>query len=254
MTIFICEDDPYYQDMLYKCVKGLLSWESYDDIALACPTDDPAKLIGYIKEHKGSGLYFLDIELGGGYNGVEIAKEIRQYDPRGFIVFVTSHQKYMDLTFEYKIEALDYIQKEDAGTVQDKVYKCIENAYNKYVSRDEKSFYIFKATGNQWISCEHEDILFMRSDPDDARRIIVHTKKRQYTTYSSLDNLSKTLTSGSFFRCHRSYILNLRNIPLRDGAIIFSGDNKIIMHDGCECLVSVRKKRGLLELVNNMLK
>ena len=253
LTIFICEDDPHYQDFLYNCIKDLVSWDE-SDIEIAKPTNDPAKIIGCIKDRKVYGLYFLDIELGGGYNGIEVAKEIRQHDPRGFIVFVTSHQRYMNLTFEYKVEALGYIKKTKSEKIfREEISKCIEDAQKRHTTRIEDNCYIFKTQGGQRVSCEHEDILFIQSDSIDARRVIIHTKKRQYTTYISLDKLSKTLPSRIFFRCHRSCILNMDNIPKRDGAIIFNENNNITMQNGAECLISVRKKRGLIRLASDMM-
>lgn len=247
ISIFICEDNDYYKDMLYECIKKYIDFEELD-VELTLSTGDPDKVIDCIKGHKLSGLYFLDIELGGGYNGVDIAKEIRQHDPRGFIVFITSHQRYMHLTFEYKIEALAYIKKgNDENAVRQEVCRCIQYAYNKHISRVNDDYYIIIKTQNGLVSCEYEDILFFQTDPTDSRRIIIHTRKRQYTFYNSLDNLFKTLPKDIFFKCHKSYILNMANIPKRDGSVIIPDNGKIIMQNGAECIVSIRNKGALLK-------
>lgn len=46
-------------------------------------------------------------------NGFELAQEIRKFDPRGFIIFITTHAELSYMTFTYKVEALDYIIKDD---------------------------------------------------------------------------------------------------------------------------------------------
>lgn len=55
---------------------------------------------------------FLDIEIKGEEKkGLEIAKEIRKKDPHATIVFVTTHSEFMPITFQYKVAALDFIDK-----------------------------------------------------------------------------------------------------------------------------------------------
>ena len=44
-------------------------------------------------------------------SGLELAVKLREYDPRGFIVFITAHDDMMFETFRYRLEALDYIVK-----------------------------------------------------------------------------------------------------------------------------------------------
>ena len=247
ISVFICEDNDYYKDMLHECIKKYIDFEELD-VELELSTGEPEKIINCIKGRKLNGLYFLDIELGGGYNGIDIAKEIRQHDPRGFIVFITSHQSYMHLTFEYKIEALAYIRKANGeDDVRQEVCRCIENAYKKHLSRVNDDCYIFIKTQNGLVSCEYEDILFFQTDSTDSRRVIVHTKKRQHTFYNSLDNLFKTLPKDIFFKCHKSYILNMTNIPKKDGSILIQDNGKIIMQNGAECFVSTRNKSALLK-------
>ena len=249
ISVFICEDNDYYKDMLYGCVKKYIDFEELD-VELELSTAEPEKIINCIKGRNLNGLYFLDIELGGGYNGVDIAKKIRQHDPRGFIVFITSHQRYMSLTFEYKIEALAYIKKSnDENAVRQEVCRCIEYAYKKHLSRVNDESYIIIKTQNGLVSCEYEDILFFQTDSTDSRRIIVHTKKRQHTFYNSLDNLFKTLPKDIFFKCHKSYILNMTNIPKRDGSILIQESGKIIMQNGAECFVSTRNRGALLKML-----
>lgn len=254
LTIFICEDDPYYQNLLYDNIQGAVDWDTFD-AELTKPTDDPEKIIKCIQERKYHGLYFLDIELGGGRSGIDVAEDIRQHDPRGFIVFVTSHNKYMNLTFEYKVEAMDYIYKTNNEKIfRKEIKKCIENAHKKHISRIEENCYIFKTLGGQTISCEYEDILLFQIDSSIANRVIVHTKRRQYTIYKSLDKISKELKSNTFYRCHKSCLLNTTNILRRDGAIVFNKEGKIIMQNGAECPVSVRYKSGLKVLANEIVR
>jgi len=251
LHIFICEDDLSHQKMILDCIQKHITFEEYDiDITLC--TRDPNKIIDIIKETKINGLYFLDVELDGGYNGVSVAKEIRQHDPRGYIVFVTAHPRYMSLTFEYKVEALDYINKTNANEVQQKICTCITNAYRKHVSRSEEERYIFKTQNGHKISCDHADILFFQTDNRGTKRIILHAKKRQYTFYGTLDEVMESLPKGVFYSCHKSYIININNISAFNIQKLQEGSLYIIMENGVECRISTRKRSDLLKMIEVM--
>ena len=70
-------------------------------------------LLEKIKETGEVGIYFLDIDLKTDMTGLTLAQEIRKYDPRGFIIFITTHSEMSYMTFIYKLEALDFILKDD---------------------------------------------------------------------------------------------------------------------------------------------
>ena len=245
LSVFVCDDDPMYLQGVSEGIRNYICMEELDINMTLC-TANPAEIIRYIRDNKVNGLYFLDIELAGGGNGVEIAKAIRQYDPRGFIVFITSHLEYLPLTFEYKVEALAYIQKEAANVVREKICGCIADAYNKHVSRSDEGCYIFKTQGGRKISCGFDDILFFETDAPGSKRIILHTKKRQYKFYGSLNEAMAALPVGLFFKCHKSYVVNVSNLTESCIDDLNQGKDYIVMSNGAICFVSARNKRSLL--------
>ena len=250
ISVFICEDNPRYLDMLTKCVKDYILMEAYD-MELSICTPDPNDIIEYIKNNPVIGLYILDVELENGDNGVELARSIRQYDPRGFIAFVTAHPHYIQKTFEYQVEAMAYIQKaDDENLVCKKIIECIKNAYGKHVSRAYATPFIFKSVNGRTVSCEYGDILFFETDPQKGvKRILLHTKARQYTFYGTISELSDTLPKGHFFRCHKSSIVNVDNLTDDCKEDLEQGKDRIFMPNGTQCPVSVRKRRDLLRLM-----
>jgi len=224
--------------------------EDYDMELTLC-TPNPAEIIDYIKSNEVSGLYILDVELENGENGVELARTIRQYDPRGFIAFVTAHPHYIYKTFEYQVEAMAYIQKTDNECVVcQKVAECIKNAYKKHVSRAYATPFIFKSANGRTVSCEYGDILFFETDVQkDAKRIILHTKNRQYTFYGTIKELAKELPNGHFLKCHKSSIVNVDNLIEDCKEDLEQGKDYMLMSNGAECPVSTRKRRALLKLM-----
>lgn len=245
LSIFVCDDDPYYLKLISECVLKYVAFEEID-AELAICTPDPEKIIDYISKNKATGLYFMDVELEGGYNGVDVSKKIRSHDPRGFISFVTAHPNYMALTFEYKVEALAYIQKGADRNVIKSIKECIKDAYNKHVARADGG-YIFKTLSGQKVHCNFEDIIFIETDKRGTKRVIIHTKKRQYPFYSTIDDVEKSLPNGLFYRCHKSYIVNVSNLTETNKKDILNDATHTNMSDGTTCQISLRRRAGLIK-------
>lgn len=106
LSIFVCEDNNEQREKFTKIIQNLILIENFD-MELKLSTSKPDDILDYLAENDVSGLYFLDIDLKSSINGIELASMIRQYDPRGFIVFITTHSEMSYLTFIYKVEAMD---------------------------------------------------------------------------------------------------------------------------------------------------
>ena len=114
LKVYICEDDKSQRDQYSKIIQDIIAIENLD-FKVEMISEDPRKVLEHVKNVKGqgSGIYFLDIELKvDDLNGIILAQEIRKYDPRGFVVFVTTHSEMTLLTFKYNVEAMDYIIKD----------------------------------------------------------------------------------------------------------------------------------------------
>ncbi|MCL1842723.1 MAG: LytTR family DNA-binding domain-containing protein [Defluviitaleaceae bacterium] len=253
LSVFICEDNQPYREMLLDCIEKFIAIKNFDMEVSLC-THNPAEILNHIGKNV-NGLYFLDVEIanlvtGDVVNGVELAQAIRERDPRGFIVFITAHPRYISLTFEYKVEALAYIHKAEGENVRNKIHDCIENAYNKHVSRADEGYFIFQARYGLLVSCGYDDILFFETQ--SSNRIILHARKRQYKFYSTLEKIIKELPFGLFFHCHKSYIINVSNLTEKAVFDLRRGNDRIIMPNGSACLVSSRKKSGLIKLLETI--
>lgn len=102
LRIFVCEDNKEQRERISKIIKDIILIEDFD-MELTLITEKPDDVISYIKENDGVGLYFLDIDLKSSINGIKLATKIREYDLRGFIVFITTHTEMSYLTFMYRL-------------------------------------------------------------------------------------------------------------------------------------------------------
>lgn len=145
LPVFICEDNRMQRERLTKYIEDYIMVEHFD-MKLELSTGDPFELVSRMPTHQGMGLYFLDIDLGQpDMNGFELAQEIRKFDPRGFIIFITTHAELSYMTFTYKVEALDYIIKDDIDLLHDRVLACMKQAEERISNdQDMQKYFTFK--------------------------------------------------------------------------------------------------------------
>lgn len=238
LKVFICEDNKEQRERFSKIVQDVLLIENYD-IELGLVTSDPNELINYIDNNDLSGLYFLDIDLKSEINGIELATKIRKYDPRGFIVFITTHAEMSYLTFIYKVEAMDYIIKDNYNNIRERIQQCIADAHTKYSAKSTELQKIFTIkSDDKIVNIEYRKILFFETSPT-IHKVIVHAVDRQIEFYAKMKEIEEKL-DDRFYRCHKSFIVNKDNIKEID-----VNNRCIYMINGEQCLISTRLMKGL---------
>lgn len=239
LKIFICEDNIKEQEKLKKIVENTILIENYD-MELKLVTSNPYKVLEEIKLNPCSGIYFLDVDLGCDINGIELGEKIRTYDPRGFIIFITTHAEMSYLTFIHKVEAMDFIIKDDTYNISQRIQDCIKNAHTRYTATTNDIQKVFSIkVDDKIISIQYDDILFFETS-STVHKVILHSENRLIEFYSKMKDL-ETLLDDSFCRCHSSYIVNKNNIKEID-----KKKRVIYMKNGDTCFASVRGLRNLL--------
>lgn len=146
IDIYICEDNEKQRNYLKSQIDNFIAFEQLD-MQITTATDDPAIILSAAQHSSNCGLYFLDIDLNTPEtNGFLLAQNIRKIEPRCFIVFVTSHIELSYYTYQYKVEALDFIVKDNIDTMKNKIHECILNAYEKHTHSSQHNISIFTAT------------------------------------------------------------------------------------------------------------
>lgn len=238
LKIYICEDIEVQRDRLQQIIENIVLMEDLD-MELGCVSENPHTILEKVKETEDVGIYFLDIALETDMTGLTLAQEIRKYDPRGFIIFVTTHSEMSYMTFIYKLEALDFILKDIPEELGKRVYECILKANQRYASANNKVQANYSVKVNDKVfTVDYDDILFFETSPN-VHKIILHCKNRQMEFLGKIKEIEKEL-DGRFYRCHRSFLVNRDNIREIDF------QNRVIyMVNGDECLLSTRMMKGL---------
>ncbi|WPC44541.1 LytTR family DNA-binding domain-containing protein [Clostridium sp. JS66] len=237
LQVLICDDNSSYRDKIKQIIENTILRENLD-LSIALCTENPEDIIKYTEKNSITGIYFLDVDLKSNINGIRLGEKIRDLDPKGFIIFTTIHMEMSYLAFKYKVEAMDYVIKDEEDYKQ-RINSCIMKAYNTYYKENNKEGFISINEDSRVINIKLCDILFIETS-NIAHKIRVHEENRQIEFYGNLKDIQEKLTSN-FYRCHKSYIVNKDKIKEID-----MKNNKIIMTNDEECYVSFRYKKGLL--------
>lgn len=148
--------------------------------------EDGVQLLTLVEQEKPQ-LVFLDVEMPG-KTGVECARVIQDMNPAIVLIFATAHDEYMGDAFE--VYAFDYLLK---PFKKERVMQTLERAKKRIRHQTD---------GETPLLVQRED-----------RTTVFYTASgERYVTSDSLSDTEARLDSSIFFRCHKSYIINLNHI------------------------------------------
>ena len=165
---------------------------------------------------------FLDVEMPG-MTGLECAKSIQDTDPRTILVFATAHDDYMAQAFE--VYAFDYMVKPFR---LERVMKTLERIREVVLGRQAAQqpvggtvtavakartapsgrIMLHHKEGVNFVS--QSDILLVQRE--NRSTVLYATGGRRFETSEALGDVEERLDPRIFFRCHKSYIINLNVI------------------------------------------
>ena len=201
IKIAFCDDD---MEVLHQ-MNGLLERyrvERNEDITYAA-YQSPFELLTEIEKGISPDILFLDVVMPG-QNGMDVAKEIRQYDTNMKIIFLTSSPEFA--VESYTVGAYFYqlkpIWAESFFRLMDSVLaECEKKKKNSLVVRSKDG--ITRIDLRQLEYCE---VL--------GRKLLFHLENGAVLeSAGSLDDLAGQLMQYSnFFRPHRSFVVNMEYI------------------------------------------
>lgn len=228
MKAIIIEDEKRAQIYL----KGVINQVAPEIEVVAICDDLPSGVLAIRKFQPE--IVFLDIEMPK-YNGLEIVNFFGKDEIQFNIIFTTAYNQYAIQAF--KTSALDYLLKPiDPEELKETIERYKQKQLNTFhklqvaklrLSHTEK---IAIPDGNNLIMIEVNEILYLKADSNYTDIHLTNGKK--YTTSRILKNFEETLSSYSqFFRCHKSYIVNilhtLKFSKANGGTVILKNDVEI---------------------------
>ncbi len=218
ISILVCDDLPEERANL---IRKLRAYEQTHDAELEIETaSDGAELIAKWQPDRWE-IIFLDIYMPH-LNGIEAARQLRKVDTRCEIVFVTTSR---DHGMEgYALKAMDYLTK--PYSQQD-----VDGAMDWYIrkqSEKRRELTVRTADGNEDLPLK--DVCYIESR---GHTCDIHLNGRVVRVRRSIDELSAEL-SDAFFRCHKSFLVNLAHASGIDG-------NRFRMDNGDSVSISATK-------------
>ena len=146
-------------------------------------------------------ILFLDIQMKG-MDGMETARKLRASKFRGFLLFITVLKEMVFQSFE--VQAYDYLVK----PVDEKQFgKTMERLFASMQNASEDSLLVQKGYEGRIIP--KDEIVFCEIID---RKIYLNLASGEVVDYyERIENLETKLGSH-FFRCHRSYLINLKHL------------------------------------------
>lgn len=186
-------------------------------------------------------IYFLDIDLNHELNGIQLTQYTRQVDDLGRIIFITTHAELAPVTFQYKVEALDYIVKSNFDQIQQQVIEVLNVILERQsLNAEVKRQFVFQS-GSRTKSIDYDSILYFESLPQ-PHKIGLNTIHGNYQFYDSLKSIEQS--DESFVRVHKSYVAHLamiESVDLKQQTITFK--------DGSNCPLSRARAKNLIKLI-----
>lgn len=218
IKIFICENEDIQRNMLCNIIEKKIMIEEYEmelSLSAASPEAFLEGVTHTFSTDEGfyTGMYFLDLDLNAEQTGFDLARKIREIDPRGFIVIITTHSEMLPLTFRYMIEPLDYIIKSSAREMERRIQQCMEEANNRYLrfmSDHKTGQTISFSAGKKIYSMYVNDILYITTT-ETAHKLQVCCTNKILLIRGSITGIEKQLPD-IYFKISRETVVNTIHI------------------------------------------
>lgn len=161
-------------------------------------------------DRSGANLFILDIDLHEEYNGIQIAKKIRERDMQSNIIFISSHIELISYIFIHNLKVITFIDKMDPyfdqrlfsalKVVLDemKIMKKKNKAIAVEVLQYQYKGYYYRIPFNEIVGIETNTV---------KRGLVINTDQKRYLYRTSMKELLEILPK-EFVQIHRSIVVN----------------------------------------------
>ena len=204
MNVIIVDDEyPARKELRYFI-------ENYTDMNIMGEFDNGLDVLNFIQENTLDAI-FLDINIPK-LDGMLLAKTIDKFEKRPKIIFITAYDNYAVEAFNLKI--FDYILKPYSDERIISMLHRLKNTSDKKNNEDKAEYQKVSNKISLWKNgkihiVDVNDIYYC-----EARERYTHifTKDEDYEIREGISEVEKTINHNSFFRSHRSYLVNLEKI------------------------------------------
>ncbi len=215
ISVAICDDEKYMSDQIEKSVSDFFHGKNMEVVVSQFPCGE--ELLRYDKPID---LLFLDIQMKE-TDGMTVARKLRKRGFRGYLIFVTVLKEMVFQSFE--VQAFDYLVK---PIEQRQFDKTMERLLESMQNAGEANLLVRRGYESHIIALD--DIVYCEIIDRKVYLHLISSKIIDY--YERIENLESRL-DGRFFRCHRSFLINLQYLKSYQ-------DQTAYMEDGTRIPVS----------------
>lgn len=234
LKVAICEDDPTQAKNVRRMVEA---WgEARGQKTTVYPYAGCEAFLTDWMESMDYDLLLLDIDLGGGMNGMELARYIRRKDRGITIVFLTGLPEYMSQG--YDVQAFHFLVKPVAeGRLRDVLDRAA-------AAVSKKESFLFLETEAEAERIPMSRIVYAEAFSHTAALYLTPEKAGESLCSREaklcLGDLEERLPGNVFLRCHRSYLVHLPYVRR-------IGRNEVFLEYGASVPVSRGKRAQLYQ-------
>lgn len=239
LNFVLCDDNQQHNTYMQQRVEKILEKNNFIG-KVALVSTNPFDIQKYVLENScENNVYMLDIDLNNKISGIELAKSIREYDSRSYLIFVTAHQEYTLVSF--KIKTFDFLVKPISLTILESTIKALYKDYTACSEQKSSNFLSVKSGTNIHIFNLNDIVFFEKF----GQVMVIHTLNGIVRCYLTLESVQEKIEGNQFYRCHKSYLINkkyISNIDIKK--------NIVTMYNREECPISRLYKKELLRDAN----
>ena len=189
-----------------------LSWlvRQHSQIEIVATFDDGLEVLKYLQTHQVD-VIFLDINIPS-LDGMLLAQNISKFASKPLIVFITAYKEHAVDAFE--LEAFDYILKPYHEMRIITLLRKLENHSQQHPPLSSTASRPAAHTVNlvkdeRIIVTDINDIYYVEAH---EKLTFVYTRREEYVISVNISEFCSRLPEAEFFRCHRSYCVNISKI------------------------------------------
>lgn len=207
IRILIADDDAGMRTVMRKLI------EKAENYALVGEAEDGEQLLALYEETHPQ-VVLMDVEMPK-MSGIECAKAIQDRNPRTILIFATAHEQYMRSAFE--LYAFDYLVKPFR---MERALNTLKLVHERLVQQSSaEPVRPVRAAVSGRLMLKHREGLSFVDIPsilliqrEERASVLYLDDGTRYVTGDSLSELEERLPDSTFFRSHKSYIVNLNHI------------------------------------------
>lgn len=205
MKAIIVEDEFLAQQELSFLVR------QHSQLTIEATFDDGLDVLKYLQNHRVD-VIFLDINIPS-LDGVLLAQNISKFTHKPLIVFITAYKEHAVDAFE--LEAFDYILKPYHEMRIVTMLRKLENTLQQPAPTGNPEAVraplhtINLVRDERIIVTDINDIYYAEAH---EKMTFVYTRREEYVMSMNITEFCHRLPEEAFFRCHRSYCVNLSKI------------------------------------------